>query len=71
MGKYSKLSFDNIENIRYKFLLQIMKTMLKKIIPKTQELPIERRLAVKYLRESGMSFRKIVGQLNFHLFYAL
>ena len=30
--------------------------MSKNIIPKTQELPNEERLAVQYLRESGMPF---------------
>ena len=36
-------------------------------------MPNEERLAlaVKYLRESSMSFRKIVGQLNRHLFNGL
>ena len=48
-----------------------MKTVLKKTIPKTQELPDEERLAVKYLRESGVPFRNIVGQLNCHLSNAL
>ena len=43
-----------------------MKTVSKKIT-KTQELPSEERLAVKYLRESVMSFHKIVGQLNSRL----
>jgi len=32
--------------------------MSKKIIPKTQELPNEEKLVVKYLRESAASFRK-------------
>ena len=44
-----------------------MKTVSKKIIPKTQELLNEEQFAVKYLRESGMSCQKNAGQLNFHL----
>ena len=48
-----------------------MKTVSKKIVPKTQELPNEERLAVQYLRESRMPFRNIVWQLNFHLSNAL
>ena len=44
-----------------------MKTVPKKIIPKTQEWPNEERLAVKYLRESGMSFYIFVVQVNYHL----
>ena len=41
------------------------------MIPKAQDLPDEEKLAVRYLRESGMSFRKIVGKLNCHLSNAL
>jgi len=48
-----------------------MKTVSKKIVAKAQELPNEERLAVKYLRESRMPFRKTVWQLNFHLSNAL
>ena len=48
-----------------------MKTASKKILPKTQELPNKERLAVKWSREIGMSFRKIAGQLNCHLPNAL
>ena len=42
-----------------------MTIVSKKVIPKAQELSNEKRLTVKYLRESGMSIRTIVEQLNF------
>ena len=48
-----------------------MKAVSKKILRNEQELPNQERLAVKYLTEGAMSFRKIVGQLNFHLSNAL
>jgi len=35
-------------------------------MPKTRELSNDERLAIKYLRESGLSFRKIGEQLNCH-----
>ena len=35
-------------------------------MPKTRELSNEERLAIKYLKESGLSFRKIGEQLNCH-----
>ena len=44
-----------------------MKTVSKKIVAKTQEFSNEERLAVQYLTEGLMPFRKIVWQLNFHL----
>ena len=40
-------------------------------MPKTQELSKEERLAIMYLKESGLSFRKIGEQLNCHLSTAL
>ena len=35
-------------------------------MPKTRELSHDERLAIKYLRESGLSFRKIGEQLSCH-----
>ena len=35
-------------------------------MPKTRELSNEERLAIKYLKESGLSFRKIGDKLNCH-----
>ena len=51
--------------LKHEFLLQTMKTVSKKISPKTQKLLNEKRLAVKWSGESGISFRKIVRQLTF------
>ena len=69
--KISRYRLSKVWNIRYEFLLQIMKTVLKKIVQKTRELPNEERLAVKYLRKSLIPFRNIVWQLNCYLSNAL
>ena len=62
--KISRYRLSKVWNIRYEFLLQFMKTVLKKIVQKTRELPNEERLAVQYLRKSLMPCRNIVWQLN-------
>ena len=69
--KISHYRLSNVWNIRYEFLLQIMTTVLKKIVQKTREFPNDERLAVQYLRKSRMPFRNIVWQLNCYLSNAL
>ena len=56
--KISRYRLSKVWNIRYEFLLQIMRTVWKKIVQKTQELPNEERLAVQYSRKSLMPFQK-------------
>ena len=51
--------FDNKLKKRTVYFLDISKC----IIPKTRKLRFEQRVAVRYLRESGLSYREIGKQV--------